>query len=257
MRQRSVSIPDLYEYAILREGGRRATNEDCALLLDITSASVNYVLAVVADGIGGLDMGEYASSHVSTALRNAFTEYTRKYAAPKLSSLKSLILRTLYKCHRQLSEYGAANGIRLGTTASILCIRGRKGLYIHTGDSRLYGIRPTYPPVHSSLYKSVRLYGHDHADSNGRLLSCIGTGNMIRPDVIPLHISNHETLLLCTDGFYKRGEYRFPDIGSLNIAAYDNTLSGTLNSIYRYNLSMGENDNQTAIAIRRSRHTDI
>ena len=230
-----------YHTAHIWERGHRRSNEDSLVLMDVISGSDHILLAIVADGIGGLDSGGYAAGFVTERLKSSFEDYLRRTDDITLRGLSGLFRRVLYSCHLFLLDYGRQNAIRLGTTVSILCLTGRRGIVIQVGDSHLYLIGDR-----------IRKIGHDHVDPNGHLNRCIGSGTFHRIPIVKFKFNKNDTALLCTDGFYRRGYAQidsvFRQTRSKGIMS-GSSLSEALGSIRDYAYSHGERDNMSAIAV--------
>ncbi len=231
-----------YHTAHIWERGHRSSNEDSLVLMDVVSGRDHILLAIVADGIGGLDRGGYAAGIVTERLKRAFEDYIRRTDDITLRGLAGLFSRVLFSCHMFLLEYGSSNAIRLGTTVSILCLIGRRGIAIQVGDSHLYLIGDR-----------IRKIGHDHIDPNGHLNRCIGSGTYHRMPIVKLKFNKKDTALLCTDGFYRRGYEQFDSVFRHIRNKRDmseSSLSTALGSIRDYAYGHGERDNMTAIAVK-------
>ena len=240
MKQKTTT----YHTAHIWERGHRQINEDSLAIMDVVSGSKHILLAVVADGIGGLSEGEYASGYVTGRLRSSFMDYLQNSSAVTLSGLARLFLRALYNCHHYLKNYGTRHAIHTGTTVSILCLIGRRGIALHVGDSHLYRIG-----------HRIRQLGYDHVDPRGHLTECIGSGNYRRKSIIKFKINKCETAILCTDGFYRIGEdllerFALNDHGKSKLSSSE--LSLCLSQIKDYAYGHGEHDNMSAIAVRCS-----
>ncbi len=230
-----------YDTAYLWERGLREHNEDSLTLASVITGSNRLLFAAVADGIGGLHNGEYASSHVIQALRRSFITNTHSYNTD-LKSITLLMLRTLYSEHIFLSDHGKNMGFNLGTTVSLLCIMGERAVYMHLGDSRLYQYSGT---------GRCSVIGHDHIYRDGRLIKAIGTGRYYHADIHRLRLRSGETLLLCTDGFYRKADLSGSKEAFSPFSDGGTILQEKLYNIYKSNMALGEKDNQSAIVIRR------
>ena len=231
----------VYHTAHIWERGRRRSNEDSLVIMDVVAGRDRILLAAVADGIGGLEKGGYAGSYVTGQIKEAFTDYVRARNKVNLGGLCRQLMRTLYNCHLYLRDYGNTHAIHLGTTVSILCLIGRRGIAINVGDSRLYLIG-----------HHVKQLGRDHIDSKGHLNRCIGSGTYHRIQIIKFRLNNFSKAILCTDGFYRLGAERlcaFADINRARINIGEDKLHTMLTDIGNYVISHGESDNISAIAI--------
>jgi serine/threonine protein phosphatase PrpC len=224
-----------YETAYVWEKGRRATNEDSIALMDLYSGRTHLIFAALADGIGGLSHGEYASSLVIKRLKDSFEDLSRRdlsHTANVRRLFYRSFLRVLYSCHNELIRLSEYKDTALGTTLSLICIADDRGFSINIGDSRLYQISPGH----------VNLLSRDDTDKRGRLTRCIGRGTYGRKHSSEIRIHSGDTFILCSDGFYRLGESEFTGLS--------HPLADSLINICSHNLSKGERDNLSAIAIR-------
>ncbi len=230
-----------YHTAHIWERGKRDSNEDSLVIMDVSTGRDHILLAVAADGIGGLDKGGYAGSYVAGQLKEAFTDYVRDRDRVNLTGIYKLLTRTLYNCHLYLRDYGNRQAIHLGTTVSILCLIGRRGIALNVGDSHLYLIG-----------HHVRQLGRDHIDSRGHLNRCIGSGTYHRIPIIKFRLNKYAIAVLCTDGFYRLGAGRLDafSAGSRgHVCISEDKLHTMLTDICDYVIACGEGDNISAIAI--------
>lgn len=230
-----------YHTAHIWERGSRSTNEDSLVIMDVVAGREHILLAVAADGIGGLDKGGYAGSYVAGQIKETFTDYVRQRDKVNLRGLCRMLMRTLYNCHNYLRDYGDKHAIHLGTTINILCLIGRRGIAISVGDSHLYLIG-----------HHVKQLGRDHIDSRGHLNRCIGSGTYHRIQLIKLRINKYSEAILCTDGFYRLGACKlssFADNNRAHVCMGEDKLNAHLKHIGDYVIRHGEKDNISAIAI--------
>jgi len=233
-----------YHTAHIWERGHRPSNEDSLAIMDVMSGRQHIFLAVAADGIGGMAEGGYASAYVTGQLRASFEDYLKRNGHVSLQDLGRLFSRTLYNCHLYLLDYGIRHAIHTGTTVSILCFIGRRGIALQVGDSHLYRIG-----------HRIRQIGHDHIDPNGHLTECIGSGKYHRKSIIKLRINKRDTLILCTDGFYRLGLAMlkgFAELHHNSSKSISEDMYKRLSYISDYAYRHGEHDNMTAIALRVS-----
>jgi len=224
--------------ASLWEQGKRVENEDSIAVMNITADRHPLIMAVVADGIGGLNRGEVASSMVTYSLKTAFEQATRHYRCLNLRSLRSTMLRELYKCHLNLVSLGEREGIKLGTTLSLIVLMGKRGFLISVGDSHIYRI--------NGEGRDNSLLTRDYV-SNNRLTRCIGTGEYYRPQTKKIRIKDGMYYLLCTDGFYRRNTIELLTVDSETVSIY--SMDAWLKRMHNRAVSRGEKDNSSAVII--------
>lgn len=182
-----------YVTAHIWERGQRRQNEDAIAIFSILYGNQPFILAIVADGVGGMEAGEIASGEVTRRVKAAFEELFVTKKNSSLWHIRNHILKELFSCHKLLLEYGRANEMSLGTTCSLIFLRGRKGVILHVGDSRIYKRKSG----------KLRLLTKDDVDESGKLVRCIGAGSYKGVYKRMVRLRKKEELLLCTDGYYK------------------------------------------------------
>ena len=147
-------------------------------------------LAVVADGLGGAELGgDAARRTVATYLAN-FRNRPRAWSTDK--ALEE-ITRHL---NRQLHQEGLArfDSPELASTVVVVALDGDRLHLVNAGDSRCYRFRAG----------SLMLLSEDHRESGtGRehvLRKALGLANDLAPHIASADIAPGDVLLLCTDG---------------------------------------------------------
>ncbi|MBR1471289.1 MAG: serine/threonine-protein phosphatase [Lachnospiraceae bacterium] len=177
-------------YAVLHECGRRSMNQDSIAMQRIETGIGEVTLALLCDGMGGMDRGEVASGYVAERLSIWFYDVlpgvlqTGIYAAKLRKSLQ----RTLFRIHEDLRQYGERKGIRCGTTMTMLLVIGRRWYCYHLGDS-----------VAFLLGKKCRRITTGHALGSG-VTRCIGIGRYHQPEEKRGRVSGKADFLLTSDG---------------------------------------------------------
>lgn len=165
-------------------------------------------LAIVADGMGGCEGGQFAS-------RIAVDSVQESYSSAQAGDPQELLLGAVRLANVRVQEKAQAiPGLRgMGTTLTAAAIVDGKLHFAHVGDSRLYLFRNG----------TLRLLTHDHtlvarliesgviraedADSHPQkhvLTAAVGVTSDVEPDFSPEPIALEEldVLLLCTDGLW-------------------------------------------------------
>lgn len=186
-------------WAVSEIGSVRKNNEDSVY------ANAEKGFFVIADGMGGHEAGEVASSMAvekirielenkeiinSNALENAFKETNK------------LIFDTSNFKKQQLV---------MGTTLTVLIIKKDKGYLGHIGDSRIYLIRNqemikltedhTYV---EKLYQEgiITFEEYENHPKKNILLKSLGIDKPIEPQILEFQILNGDIIFLCSDGVY-------------------------------------------------------
>lgn len=195
-------------------GKIREKNEDCVFI------SSELRLAIVADGMGGHNAGEIASS-LAVAV---FTDTLLKLKKNKVTLPKDF-LPTLTKSERKmlLAADTANHAVydmsqkkesyrTMGTTLSALMLDGKTAVAVHVGDTRIYLYRKgTFMQIttdHSLAEEQVRrgLMTKEEAEKSrvqNVLTRAMGIKREIEFDLLSFDIEPEDVFLLCSDGLNK------------------------------------------------------
>lgn len=203
-----------YQIALHTDVGiRKETNQDSLCVKQAETDKGSILLAIVCDGMGGLEKGEVASATVVHVFSNWFES-----ELPALLSKNSFFEDTRYCWDRMIKEqnqiigeYGRKNHIQLGTTISAMIIF-EDGRYLigHVGDSRVYKITDAAIEVltldQTLVAEKVRngTMTPEEAERDPRrnmLLQCVGASKVVEPDYIEGAVRANECYMLCSDGF--------------------------------------------------------
>lgn len=176
----------------------RKTNED-------SYVCVPPDLFIVADGMGGHEAGEVASSLAVAAIQEHIHKFAGQMdAASLLEQAISQANQIIYQTAQRQTEYSG-----MGTTVTAMYIQGETVYWGHAGDSRLYLVR------HANLQQLTNdhsLVGellqngsitpeeaHVHPRRN-ILTRAVGTADTIQVDCGSFDWVPQDQILLCTDG---------------------------------------------------------
>ena len=253
-----------YQIAIHTDVGiKKETNQDSLLVKQAETEKGNIILAVVCDGMGGLEKGEVASATVI----NAFSLWF-KNELPTILSKNSYYEDVKYRWDRiikeqnqNIGEYGRKNHIQLGTTISALLIF-EDGIFLigHVGDSRIYKITDNEINVltldQTLVAQKVRngTMTKEEAERDPRrsmLLQCVGASKTVEPDYIEGVIDQNECYMLCSDGFrhvVSAEEIRSAFAPSVN--STEDIMKSNIIKLVELNKERNETDNITAILLK-------
>ena len=197
-------------------GKQRDHNEDCLLTFTMTVGGDkhNYPLGlfIVADGMGGHQYGEVASS---TAVRTIagymlkrFHPYITNSAETLDEPLQDLMRTAINEAHRAVTQ--AASGS--GTTVTVALIVGQQMTIGHVGDSRAYALRSggridALTRDHS-LVKRLEELGQISSEEAAAhpqrnvLYRALGQGDVLEPDIFTSPFPQPGYLFLCSDGLW-------------------------------------------------------
>jgi len=147
-------------------------------------------LYAVADGIGGLEAGEVASSVACRTLEEAIGG-----AAGTPPERRDLVLMdAVSRCNEAVLAVGQRRDDRrgVGSTLVALWFLGDRALFVSVGDSRLYIFRGG----------TLRQLTRDTKAGRFRLGASLGQGAEVRPQVGTVRLRPGDRFLLCTDGLH-------------------------------------------------------
>lgn len=191
-------------------------------------------MAVLCDGIGGLEQGEEASSYAVRQLANWFM--TEGYRL-KLAKQQRIIQQLCFQIHQELEDYGKENKIRLGTTIAVVLIENKKLYWFYTGDCRIYLLRN----------KRVKRLTGEHHDSKGNLTRAIGVGEWHLLVQGWKTFKRKDRILMCSDGFYRN--LGIEELRAWNQRRIDGNVQADrmLKQVFQKKLYGGEQDNISAL----------
>lgn len=192
-------------------GIRRNTNQDSLMIKGITDGRQEIILAVLCDGMGGMEKGELASATVIRAFSDWFMDmYSAKNVPWSIEEIRMQWQQLFEDANRKLIEYGADTSIQLGTTATaILLFQEGEYLIGHIGDTRAYRVGDRLEQLtedHSFVAREIKRGNMtpEEALKDSRrnvLLQCIGVNQNVEPQFVKGSIKEGEAVLLCSDGF--------------------------------------------------------
>ncbi|MBR4960885.1 MAG: serine/threonine-protein phosphatase [Clostridia bacterium] len=183
------------------KGNIREKNEDAILIRSMQHEDRTFLIAVVCDGIGGLDGGELASEFVIRKINawfNAVADHIRQEPIDG-EVLKPYLQNAVRKWNDQLVQYMLEENLQMGSTMSLIMIVNCKVYGINIGDSRVYcynrsGIYQCTEDTSVSQYTEGRL--------KVLLESYMGKNGDLWIQNWERTLEPGDLFLLCTDGFY-------------------------------------------------------
>jgi serine/threonine protein phosphatase PrpC len=241
-------------------GKQRDHNEDSlfAFSLNIGSEGNSYPIGlyIVADGMGGHQYGEIASS---TAARTLAGYFLRKFHPTILDPshtidepLQELMRTAIDEAHQAVVQVAPGSG----TTLTAVLVLGQQMTIGHVGDSRAYAVRPdgrldALTRDHS-LVKRLEELGQispteaaAHPQRNV-LYRAIGQTEILEPDIFTTQFPRPGYLLLCSDGLWGV----IPEENFAPIIAEAPNLSAACQSLVAAANEAGGPDNISAILVQ-------
>ncbi len=186
--------------------GTREEQQDYAIYKQLDSCFV----AVVCDGMGGLEGGSIASQCAAETLVRMLAEKNSSETIPQV------LLRCVDVLDEKIFELKDSYGERLkaGTTLVAVVIENGQAYWLSIGDSRLYIVRgnemiqATRDHNYSMILDSMPVDyvpTKDELNKKEALISFVGMGGIETMDLSnnPLVLQHGDKLLLATDGLFK------------------------------------------------------
>ena len=192
----------LSSYAMTDVGRTRAVNQDYVFsCLEPIGNLPN--LFIVADGMGGHQAGDFASSYSVKKILESISLSLQK-------NPHKIFADAIRYANRELIEKAKANPeLRgMGTTVVLLTIIGEKAYVANVGDSRLYLMEDTLTQItvdHSLVQEMIKIgeltkeSARLHPDKN-IITRAVGAGRDINADFFEFSLTEKSILLMCSDG---------------------------------------------------------
>jgi len=207
----------------------RERNEDRWLVRTYAGTT----LLAVADGVGGEDGGEVASTAAIGALASAFV------APSYRESARSSLAAAVQQANAAVLAAAKAEQVpRAASTLVAAAVRGREVAIANLGDSRGYLVRGT------SIRQITTDHSGDHASSITRF---VGDPRGVQPDIFVETLEPRDRLVLCSDGLTRH--VSDAEIGAA-AAARPAEAADALVALAR---SRGGEDNVTVVVYAASR----
>lgn len=245
-------------------GTSRKINQDACCVRILKTPLHTIVLALVCDGVGGMEEGEYASKSTVQAFNNWFdyklSELVFEREQADLPQLLGEDIRQLIsRQHQAVLAYSRKKGIRIGTTLTAMLFIDRKYLIAQIGDSRAYCVKNGLFQLtedQSLVAREVREGRLTEAEAQfdkrrNIILQCLGATN----DLVPVYqsgtIQKGASYFLCSDGFIHKfsKEELETAMNPSNMDDGDKMHKRLLESIETVK-RRGERDNITVVCIR-------
>ncbi len=255
------------------KGTVKEVNQDSTLVKVAMSDKVGRIgIGVLCDGMGGLSHGEVASA----MLIDRFNEWFM-YELPKvlthsnstekldggegeydiIADIRHEWMSIAVDMNSNIYQYGMDHGAALGTTVVSFLSIGNEFIVMNVGDSRAYMVTD----------ESVELMTHDqsvvqdmidrgiitrqeaeNSPQKSVLLQCIGASGSVEPQFIRGRIAEDTSIILCSDGFWRRQrEEEFHEMLSPEAAINDDVMTASLDELTHKVMKRGETDNVSAV----------
>jgi protein phosphatase len=236
--------------------GKVRTNNENAMGSFIPSSrqqarSHGYLFAV-ADGVGGLDLGEVASSRAISVLTEGFAN---AQADTMLISLLPRLIQHANAAVHDCSLVREYRGRKMATTMVACALRYDQAIVSHVGDSRFYLVRNGKARLVTedhTLVNQQRKLGLissvDVAEAETRhvLIRSLGPEMFVSPDTTAITLQAGDTLVLCTDGMHDQ----MSEALIAEIVSQKKTMNEIARELVARAVDIDGGDNTTAQVIR-------
>lgn len=188
--------------------GDRKEQQDRAALFAAPRAP-GYVMAVVADGMGGLSGGALAAEQVISTAKQAFDLFS-----PQTDSIEKMLETIAHDAHTIIKLIAFSSEKKPHSTMVVLVITpDRRAVWAHVGDSRLYRFEGPNCAArtldHSYVEKLVAAGKLARAEAENHHLSNVlvhSLGSQGKDPEVTLgrydNLKPGDSFLLCTDGLW-------------------------------------------------------
>jgi len=236
--------------------GKVRTNNEDAMGAFIPNSrhqarSHGYLFAV-ADGVGGMDLGEVASS---TAISVLTEEFAKAQSGAMLISLLPRLIQYANAAVHDRTLAPEFRGKKMATTLVACALRHDQAIVSHVGDSRCYLIRNGYAKQitqdHTWVNEQRKLgliSADEIATSEARhvLIRSLGPEMFVSPDTAALTLQPGDVLVLCSDGLHD--EMSTTEMAA--IVSQTRNMDEVARELVARAVEIDGNDNTTAQVIR-------
>jgi protein phosphatase len=165
-------------------------------------------LFVVADGVGGMDLGEVASA---TAVSVMTEQFAKAQSGSMLISLLPRLIQTANGAVHDRRLEPQYRGKNMATTLVACALRYDQAVVSHVGDSRCYLVRNgkarQITQDHTWVNEQRKMgiiSASDISSSDSRhvLIRSVGPEMFVSPDTAAVSLQPGDVLVLCTDGVH-------------------------------------------------------
>ncbi len=211
LEKRQEAIIKLIGGAVTDTGNIKTVNQDSVCLKIAQTEQYGQVaMAVLCDGMGGLDKGELASAEIIRVCENWFHNVLPgEIGRVSLQQISQELDHMVKAQNSRILNYGKSVKFNLGTTLSLLLIMEGEYLILHVGDSRIYEIGERLRQLTEDQtfvvreIKCGRMTPEEAATDRRRnvLLQCVGASKSVAPDILFGKVQEDTVFMLCSDGF--------------------------------------------------------
>jgi len=201
MKKRRLVAAGLSDAGIIKK-----VNQDSFVYKVVDTGDCYSGIFAVADGVGGLEKGEIASAVAISNLNKWWEHEFKSHYQDQPYLVKSLITM-LKTANLEIIRIGQTEGVKMGTTMSVLFIHMNQAIIVHVGDSRIYKASGLFSPKILQLTQDHSCF--INREVNGRLVrknvltDCLGNKEEFKYFSFMEPIGKNESYIVCSDGIYK------------------------------------------------------
>ncbi len=209
-------------------------------------------LFAVADGVGGMDLGEIASS---TAVGVLVSEFEKSQPGAMLISLLPRLVQFANAAVHDCTLAPQYRGKKMATTVVACAMRYDQAIVSHVGDSRCYlvrnGVARQITQDHTWVNEQKKLgliTAEEIAESDMRhvLIRSLGPEMFVSPETNAITLQPGDVLVLCSDGLHD--EMKREEIAA--IVSQHKDMDQIAHELVARAVEVDGNDNTTAQVIR-------
>ncbi len=236
-------------------GKVRANNEDAMgsfIPASRHQARTHGYLFAVADGVGGMDLGEVASA---TAVSVLTEEFPKAQAGSMLISLLPRLVQQANVAVHNCTLAQNYEGKKMATTLVACALRHDQAIVSHVGDSRCYLVRggkarqitQDHTWVNEQRKMGLISAGEmSESESRHVLIRSLGPEMFVSPDTTALTMQASDVLVLSTDGLHDE----MSDEAIAAIVSQKKNIDEIARELVARAVEIDGNDNTTAQVIR-------
>lgn len=204
-----------YVYGALSDPGDvRPENQDSILCLLGNEADRDAALFLVADGMGGLSYGAYASHLITERFQSWWQEDLSAVLMAGRNSdedIKEMMEQELWDINQEIFRFRYSRQCRCGSTISLLLLYNGKYYIENMGDSRIYLLRKGHldqltkdQSLVAQLVREGRITEEEARGSEQKnvLTMCLGMFDIPHSFFLSGTLKRSDLFLLCSDGLY-------------------------------------------------------
>lgn len=229
------------------------SNEDSFLLRNYHSN----MLAIISDGVGGLESGELASGFIISSFDKWFDRNLYRLDDLSIEEIKNILSNEIIKIHENLLDISEDRDKNFGATLTMLFTKGWDYFTAQVGDSRLYMLEngktrqitsdqtvAEYERVTGKTISNLPESRKEHT-----LMQCMGQ-RKVSPEYTKGILPMEYTFLACSDGMSNT-----ISLDEFDAALKDDTSKSrdVLLRLTEMARERGERDNITSIIIKRQK----